>query len=282
MSNNYSKNELLGERKDWEYRSFSSTTSDKPYNTYLDNHQKQTYLQALYFKKKFNKSSIEMSIWDAINLLDNINDNSDPDNIDIPQSLHSIQTAEKLRKLYPGEEYDWLHLTGLIHDLGKVLITDVFGSQPQWAVVGDTFPVGCLFSDKIVYSSLFEHNPDSTNSFMNNEELCGIYEPNCGFDNVVMSWGHDEYLYTVLKNNSIELPNEALYIIRYHSFYSWHSEGAYSHLASDYDKEMLKWLKLFSECDLYSKTDSNPGNNETKEYYLKLVDKYFPKKILKW
>jgi hypothetical protein len=40
------------------------------------------------------------------------------------------------------------HLTGLIHDLGKILAHPEFGSEPQWAVVGDTFPVGCAFSDK--------------------------------------------------------------------------------------------------------------------------------------
>ena len=35
-----------------------------------------------------------------------------------------------------------------MHDMGKVLC--LFG-EPQWAVVGDTFPVGCAHSDKIVY-----------------------------------------------------------------------------------------------------------------------------------
>ena len=52
---------------------------------------------------------------------------------------------------------DWFVLTGLVHDLGKVLCS--FG-EPQWAVVGDTFPVGCAFSDRIVYPELFAANPD--------------------------------------------------------------------------------------------------------------------------
>lgn len=30
----------------------------------------------------------------------------------------------------------------------------------------------------------------------------GIYEPGCGLDNVLLSWGHDEYLYNVLKDQS--------------------------------------------------------------------------------
>ena len=48
-------------------------------------------------------------------------------------------------------------VTGLIHDLGKVLC---LWGEPQWAVVGDTFPVGCAFSDKIVYPEFFEENAD--------------------------------------------------------------------------------------------------------------------------
>jgi len=34
----------------------------------------------------------------------------------------------------------------------------------QWAVVGDTFPVGCKFQDSIVFrNSTFEGNPDVKN-----------------------------------------------------------------------------------------------------------------------
>lgn len=36
-----------------------------------------------------------------------------------------------------------------------------FHGEPQWAVVGDTFPVGCLWADSIVYrETSFEDNPD--------------------------------------------------------------------------------------------------------------------------
>jgi inositol oxygenase len=89
-----------------------------------------------------------------------------------------------------------------------------------------------------------------------------MYKPNCGFDNVLMSFGHDEYLYRVLTNHKVrtmrllhvntyvsfqdcKLPPEALYMVRYHSFYPWHSKGDYAHLASDYDKNMLSQLLLF-------------------------------------
>ena len=62
---------------------------------------------------------------------------------------------------FPGEEYDWLHLTGFIHDLGKVLGHPQLFGQPQWAVVGDTFPTGCAYSPAVVFSEFFQENPDA-------------------------------------------------------------------------------------------------------------------------
>lgn len=54
---------------------------------------------------------------------------------------------------------EWLQVTGLIHDMGKVL---ALWGEPQWAVVGDTFLVGCQFSDKCVFYEKFEANPDNS------------------------------------------------------------------------------------------------------------------------
>lgn len=73
----------------------------------------------------------------------------------------------------------------------------------------------------------------------------GMYSENCGLKEVMTSWGHDEYLYRVLCGNNHSLPEEALYIIRYHSLYPWHFSGAYDYLCSDKDREMLKWVKEF-------------------------------------
>jgi inositol oxygenase len=73
--------------------------------------------------------------------------------LDEPQLQHLLQTAEAIRKDYPNE--DWLHLTALIHDLGKVLLLPKFGGLPQWAVVGDTHPLGCAFDDSIVHHKVF-------------------------------------------------------------------------------------------------------------------------------
>ena len=77
-----------------------------------------------------------MGIWEAMEFLNTLVDDSDPDT-DLSQIEHLMQTAEAIRA---DGHPRWFILTGLIHDLGKILC---LWGEPQWAVVGDTFPVGC-------------------------------------------------------------------------------------------------------------------------------------------
>ena len=55
---------------------------------------------------------------------------------------------------------EWLILTGLIHDAGKVM---ALWGEEQWSVVGDTFPVGCRFQESCVFHNYFDTNPDNNN-----------------------------------------------------------------------------------------------------------------------
>jgi len=261
-----------------EFRNYvDSALQERVYKTYLAQHTHQTYDYALAKRNYYGalNSGLEMGIWEASEMLNDIIDESDPD-VDIPQIHHALQTAEAIRKAYPGEEWDWFHLTGFIHDLGKLLLHPRF-SEPQWAVVGDTFPVGCRFSDSIVFPETFKNNPDTKDPRYNTE--CGIYEPGCGLENVVLSWGHDEYMYRVCKGNNSTLPLPALYMIRFHSFYPWHKHGAYTHLMNNQDVDMLKWVLEFNQFDLYSKDPTPLDIDELRPYYTKLAKKYFPEKV---
>lgn len=67
---------------------------------------------------KFDK--FEGTIMDTLMKLNDLVDESDPD-VNIPNIVHAFQTAERIRKDHPDD--DWFHLTGLIHDLGKVCCT---------------------------------------------------------------------------------------------------------------------------------------------------------------
>jgi inositol oxygenase len=213
------------------------------------------------------KKTRRMGVWEAMQWLNSLVDDSDPD-IDLPQIEHLVQTAEAIRA---DGHPRWFVLTGLIHDLGKVLC--LLG-EPQWAVVGDTFPVGCAFSDKIVFSEFFAQNPDR--NVPEYSSRLGIYEEGCGLDSVLISWGHDEYLYHVVRDY---LPEEALYMIRYHSFYPAHKEREYDYLMSDHDRQMFDWVRAFNPYDLYTKSEVRPNMVELAPFYQDLIQEYFPETI---
>lgn len=248
-----------------EYRNYETPGRDSVREFYRLNHQYQTFdfvqqkkTEFLSFDKK------EMSVWDAFQFLNQLVDDSDPDT-DLDQFQHLLQTSEAIRA---DGHPDWMVLAGLFHDMGKVLC--LFG-EPQWAVVGDTFPVGCAWSDKIVYPEFFSENPDAQNQQY--QTRYGVYSPGCGLRNVQLSWGHDEYVYHMMKDY---LPEPALYMLRYHSFYSQHREHGYDHLMDDHDREMFKWVKLFNPYDLYSKNPTPPDWTQLRPYYEDLVAKYLP------
>ncbi|MBT1709663.1 inositol oxygenase [Fulvivirgaceae bacterium PWU5] len=256
---------IANEKSVEEYRNYDNPQRDTVKEFYRLNHTYQTYD---FVKQKqgdylaFNRK--EMPIWDAFTFLNQLVDDSDPDT-DLDQLQHLLQTSEAIRR---DGHPDWFVLVGLVHDMGKVLC--LFG-EPQWAVVGDTFPVGCAHSDKIVFPEFFSANPDHTNPQYNTKH--GIYKPNCGLRNVDMSWGHDEYVYQMMKDY---IPEPGLYMLRYHSFYAQHREHAYEHLLDDHDREMFKWVDLFNPYDLYSKNPNPPDWKELKPYYEDLVAKYLP------
>jgi inositol oxygenase len=251
-----------------EYRNYDNPQRDTVREFYRLNHKYQTYSFVQEKKKEFLKfDKKKMPVWSAFDFLNQLVDDSDPDT-DLDQFQHLLQTSEAIRT---DGHPDWMVLTGLMHDMGKVLC--LFG-EPQWAVVGDTFPVGCAFSDKIIYHEFFKDNPDTYDERYNTKY--GVYEPNCGLRNIHMSWGHDEYVYHMMKDH---LPEGGLYMLRYHSFYPWHREGAYDHLLDEHDREMLKWVKLFNPYDLYSKNPTPPVWKELRLYYEDLVAKYLPAEL---
>nr|XP_027208846.1 inositol oxygenase-like [Penaeus vannamei] len=262
----------------WHFRNFPEDSDDpqlkKVKETYVKMH---TYQTLDYVKKKHEHwrkfDKFEATILEALQKLNALVDESDPD-VSVPNIVHAFQTAERIRA---APDKDWLQLTGLIHDLGKVM---AFYGEPQFSTVGDTFVVGCEVGKSVVYrDTTFHDNPDMKDPKLNSKY--GIYEPNCGLSNVYMSWGHDEYMYHVLKHNKSTLPEEGLYIIRFHSFYPWHTGGDYTHLCDNRDQEMLPWIREFNKFDLYTKKEAEPDMEALMPYYQSIIDKYCPG-TLKW
>ena len=299
-------------------------------NTYKKMIKYQNVKYVLSMKQKYKTfPNIKMSIWDVIDKLNYIVDESDPDS-DHPQIVHACQTSAfldcvylepntnklkemiKIKDLFSKgeweflpyvvknkyvkscylhnlyshiEEWDWLPLIGFIHDLGKVMVIPEFGGLEQWSVVGDTFPVGCIYTNKNVFHKEKFHR--SNTDYALYKTFTGRYKEKCGFDSVDFCYGHDEYLSNVLKKNNTKLPDEALYLIRYHSFYAWHNPRnsnirGYTYLADEYDWLMLPLLKAFQKADLYSKVEDIPNIDKVKEVFNPLVKKYIGKEEIIW
>ena len=236
------------------------------YVLYKEMHENQNLDYVINKKKQYSSlNNKKMSIKEALLKMDTFIDPSDPD-LDVENSVHAYQTAERIRKEHPEDEE--LQIIGLIHDLGKVLFDF---NEPNWAIVGDTYVVGCEFPKSIVYYDTLNDNTD-----FDKYDKLGIYEYGCGLDNLNITFGHDEYLYQVLKQNDNHyISQKYLDIIRYHSFYPWHTGNDYYHFMNEKDKNVLKNILMFNKFDLYSKQDDIEISDETKKYYDNLLDKYF-------
>jgi len=256
-----------GKQKE-EFRNYRAEARPSVKEFYRLNHTYQTRDFVLEKKRKhLPRQRRRMSVWEAMEYLNTLVDDSDPDT-DLSQIEHLLQTSEAIRA---DGHPRWFILAGLVHDLGKILC---LWGEPQWAVVGDTFPVACAYSEKIVFPEFFSANPDIC--VPEYQSPLGVYAEGCGLDKVDMSWGHDEYIYNVCRDY---LPDSALYMLRYHSFYAAHREGEYQQLMNDRDREMFRWVRAFSNYDLYSKAAKHPQVSELKPYYEELIAGYFPPQI---
>lgn len=245
---------------------------------YKTMHTEQTLDYVIKTKDYVNKlPKVKKNIKDVLNELNNFVDPSDPD-VNEDNIYHAYETAEMIRNDYPLDLE--LQVTGLIHDIGKRINIFCYFYDKPWSVVGDTYPLGCKFSNKIICSKFFKNNPDSSNEKLNTKY--GIYNKNCGLSNLHMSYGHDEYLYRVLKlqENNHKLSRDMMNIIRFHSFYAWHTDGDYKYFENQYDNVLLDNIKKFNKYDLYSKKEKIEITDKVKKYYDVLLDYYFPEKLL--
>ena len=234
----------------------------------------QTYSYVQRMKKKYLTFDKPMHLWDAMEKLNALIDVSDPD-LDLPNIQHLLQSAEAIRE---DNRPDWMQLVGLIHDLGKVMFLwgsdeDGTSQQEQWGLVGDVFVVGCKLPETCVYPEFNSLNADMSDPRYSDSK--GIYEEGCGLDNLTLAWGHDEYLYQVLKNHSQnKIPHEGMVMIRYHSFYPWHTGGSYEELTNKKDEQYKEWIIDFNKYDLYTKSNTIYNLEEIKDYYLPIAEKY--------
>mmetsp|Transcript_33375 Transcript_33375/g.51856 ORF Transcript_33375/g.51856 Transcript_33375/m.51856 type:complete len:317 (+) Transcript_33375:82-1032(+) len=242
--------------------------------------QSVEYVKRMY-EKYHRFDHAEMTIADAFEALQGYVDSSDPDT-ELPNMIHMLQTAEAIRaKGYP----DWMQLTGLLHDMGKIMY--LWGEArdgqigradfPQWGLGGDTWVVGVPIPATAVFPAFSALNQDK--DVLEYQGPCGMYKAGCGLENLFFAYGHDEYMYRMLVHNKTTIPKEGLAMIRYHSCYPLHKHGEYKELLADGDEPLLEWVREFNQFDLYTKADNVPDAAALWPYYQKLIDKYIPGKL---
>jgi len=288
-------------------KNFRNYENELVNNTYKRMYREQTLEKKLNYKI-YPISNKSYNIEQILPLFDTIIDESDPDT-DLPQSIHLLQTyismktkfnkdskisslflddelnnlPLKIKSLYENntfsslysniKDWDWLYLVAYMHDLGKIMLLNKFHNLPQHFVVGDIYPLGTPFEKSNI---LYDKNYHKQNKEYGEHHYFDLYEPFCGFEKLNFTISHDYYLYKVLKKTKIS--DEGLYLIRFHSFYAFHSPRnnirGYTYYANDKDWKMLPLLKLLQKCDLYSKTRNIPDFNDYKNEIIKLVKKY--------
>ena len=249
-------------------------------------HQTVAYVHRMH--AKFGPlNHARMTMREALAHLRSYVDASDPD-IGLPNLAHAYQTAAAMRA---AGEPEWMQVTGLIHDVGKIMFlwgdaTDgqqVGAGAAQWGLSGDTWAVGCALPECAVFRRFGSHNPDATDPRYASET--GMYVPGCGVQSLLFAWGHDEYLYQVLRRHREEmrvaghgalLPDAALAMVRLHSAYPWHGGGAYAWAEKPSDSELKTAVRRFNQYDLYSKNDAEWDETVLWDEFGALLDRYFP------
>lgn len=128
-----------GDKADEEFRNYNvDETPARVVEHYRDMRMNQT---VAFYKKMEHKYSFEnghyrrlMTIDEAFVELEDYVDASDPD-LDLPNKLHLLQTAEGLRR---AGHPDWMQLTGLLHDMGKIMFLWGTGEDGQDGACGNS------------------------------------------------------------------------------------------------------------------------------------------------
>ncbi len=254
------------------YEELDANATVRQHYRKMRTNQTLDYVQRM--EKKYLAFDKPMDVWEAVTHLNDLVDVSDPD-LNLPNVQHLIQSAEGIRA---DNRPDWMQLVGMIHDLGKVIFLwgsdeDGTSHNEQWGMVGDVFVVGCKLPESCVYPEYNSLNSDMHDPRYNTPN--GIYEEGCGLDNLTLAWGHDEYLYRVLENHKDNtLPEAGMAMVRYHSFYPWHTGGSYTHLLNDKDSQCLEWIRDFNKYDLYTKSQTIYDLDEIRDYYMPIAEKY--------
>src|SRR5260221_2073481 len=112
------KTRYTEEKKTDEFRDYSETTPPRVREVYRQNHAYQTRDFVLNKKKQFlARNRSQMGIWEAMEFLNTLADESDPDT-ELTQIDHLLQTSQAIQ---PNAKPDWFVLNRLIPESRTII-----------------------------------------------------------------------------------------------------------------------------------------------------------------
>ncbi len=161
-------------------------------------------------------------------------------------------------------DYGALIATLFEHDDGKGL--GPLNGLPQFVVVGDSRPTELGYQHEMDV-------PLSDSAMKPGQMIEGT--PKKGLSQFTMTGFHDYYMSYVYEKNPGTTPPGLGYLVRYHSAYMYHHHLKLAEFADSTDWLMLPLLRLFQQCDLYSKTKPTAKDLATLfEFSLKIESAY--------
>ncbi|KAF9509072.1 hypothetical protein BS47DRAFT_1365526 [Hydnum rufescens UP504] len=107
-----------------------------------------------------------------------------------------VKAAEAIRR---DGRPEWMQVVGLTHNPDKLLsFSGPRDSGLSWAVLSLS-----QFDERVFFHEIFAANLDSKDPVYST--VNGVYTAGCGLDNVMLSWGHGEYLEAVRASNPYDL-----------------------------------------------------------------------------
>jgi len=145
---------------------------------------------------------------------------------------------------------DWVQLVALFHELGEAVkkldpnnTGKMADSIYDWTISTRSRVVGCAIPNCATFSEFRHLNTDVLDARYSTDT--GVYEANCGLDNVLLLWSGPEYMYHLLRHNQTALPLEALAMVRYYLLGDWHEHHEHTSITNEYDEDMLPWVSDF-------------------------------------
>jgi len=289
-----SKNPSLWKSNDGELCLVCTRDTPPRRQHYQTSWSRQTVEFVTAMRTRYLKFDImEMGLHEALNLAKTIPCNPfnlNSDDMRTSPSLRSLcfQTAESARK---DGHPDWVQLVALLHGLGRVLncIDTAASSTPNdydWTLSCRSRVVGCLAPRCASFSEYRNLNKDGTDPRYNSPN--GMYNNKCGLDDVLLMWTGPEYMYHMIKHNSLAIPEDGLAMLRLFSLGDWHTHSEYDHLASINDEEVRPFVAEFDQMRRRSRRQCEEEMSDEEcdqlwhEYYVRIATKYNAAGQLRW